>query len=287
VTSEGSPKPRAAPPPPPPADTRESAGVGFQLSGRRALLETGLLVTSVGILVGIAFAFAGQLAAWLLPLVPREVDRRLGEAALLEVDAGARRCSGAAERYTQELGARLVQALPAAPLDFDFRVVDDEQINAFALPGGHVTVQRGLLRSAKTGEELAAVLAHEIQHVVLRHGTRRMLRSLGGRVALGLLFGGTDLDALAGVTGHVVELSYSREEETEADEEGVALLLRAGIDPSGLESFFARLAQEGGPRPPEFLSSHPEPGHRGHGTATSGAHFLPLGALPPVSCTSD
>jgi predicted Zn-dependent protease len=127
-----------------------------------------------------------------------------------------------------------------------------------AAPGGHVVVFTGLVHATESAEELAGVLAHEMQHVLLRHTLRAMVRGLGVRATLSVLLGGAG--ELGNVTGALIEqwggLRFSRSQESDADLAGVTLLQAAGIDPHGMVTFFEHLAQRGG-EPPAFLSTHP------------------------------
>lgn len=286
------PPPEVAPAPPPPAHVAEAMKRGpeggFQPGGSRLLVETVLGVLAVLALGALAFAFAGRLAAWFVPLVPVSVDRKLGEVSQIQLST-LPECPEAAREYVQSLAEPLLAAAGETPFPFQFRVVRDESVNAFALPGGFVTVNSGLLEAAETGEEVAGVLGHEIQHALLRHGTRRMLRQLGGSVVLGLLFGGTDLDSLSRLAGTLTSLSYDRAQESEADVRGVELLLSAGIDPRGLSTFFERLARESSDAtPPELLSTHPDPGARAELTrrAGEGLRFKPLPPPPQGLCAA-
>lgn len=258
---------RAAPAPapaPPPPTTDQAAlattGQGFNPKAHRVLIEL-LLVAALLVAVGVsALRGGGALASVLTPVIPTSVDQKLGkigQASLLGRDCP----NPAAKSYVEELARPLLEAAAPLPFEFQFRVVDDPAVNAFALPGGFVIVNSGLLEAAETGEEVVGVLGHEVQHALLRHGTRRVVRELGGSVALSLLFGGSDLQGYAEVGSRLTGLKYDRGEESEADREGVALLLRAGIDPSGLARFFERLTKDG-LAPPELFSTHPDPGDR-------------------------
>jgi beta-barrel assembly-enhancing protease len=253
--------PAPAPAPAPvQAPGNAGSGGGFNPKGHRVMLE----LMAIGALLIAAGVFAvrggGALSSALTPLVPLSVDQKLG--AIGEASLLARDCPNpAAKKYVEELAAPLLSAAGSLPFPFRFRVVDDSAVNAFALPGGFVVVNRGLLESARSGDEIAGVLGHEIQHALLRHGTRRTLREMGGSIALSLLFGGSDLQRYAELGSRLTGLKYGRAEESEADREGIALLLRANIDPSGLAVFFERLGKEG-MTPPELLSTHPDPGNR-------------------------
>jgi beta-barrel assembly-enhancing protease len=253
---------------------------GFQMSSKRALGETALVL---GVVLGVIFGvmwLAGRGAAYFTDSVPLSVDRTLGEQSARLLHMTTPQCADpAAQRYVEAIAAPLLAALDDRRFEYHFVVVDDAEVNAFALPGGFVTVNSGLLATAESGEEVAAVLAHELQHVVLRHGTRRMLRELGASTVLSAIFGGTDIAVPARATHDLVSTAYDRDEESEADARGLALLVRAGIDPRGMARFFARLAKES-PQPPALLSTHPDPGDRAEAAAKAARAVKQPRALP-------
>ena len=259
-TKRERPAPAPAPAPPPAQAALADSSRGFDPKAHRVLIEL-LLIGAVLVGAGIsALRGGGALSSVLTPVVPLSVDRKLG--AIADATLGARDCPNhAAKKYVEQLAQPLLDAARPLPFELSFRVLDDPEVNAMALPGGFVVVNRGLLEAAKDGEEIAGVLGHEIQHALLRHGTRRMLREMGGALALSLLFGGSDLHDYALVGSRLTGLKYDRAEEHEADQQGVALLVRAQIDPSGLARFFERLSKDN-PNPPELLSTHPDPGNR-------------------------
>jgi predicted Zn-dependent protease len=238
---------------------------GFQMSGRRATVEIALLVGLVGGAILGVLGFARYGAERFIGSVPIAVDQAMGEqtARLLSVTSSP--CTDPApKKYVETVVAPLLAAITSSGdhrFAFQFVVVDDPEVNAFALPGGFVTVNRGLLESAESGDEVAAVLAHEIQHVLRRHGTVRMLRELGASTLLSAIFGGTDIAVPAKATHDFVSNAYDRAQESEADERGLALMVKAGLDPRGMSRFFARLAKTG-MTPPALLSTHPDPGDR-------------------------
>lgn len=204
----------------------------------------------------------GRLAAMLTPVVPIEVDTKIGSMASGQMSALAPECKNPlAKKYVEDIARPLLEAAQPLPFEFQFRVTQDEMVNAFALPGGFVTVNYGLLKKSETGEEVAGVIGHEIQHALLRHGTKRILRELGGSIALSLILGGSDLHEVGQVASQVTGLSYDRDQESEADLRGVDLMLKSGIDPSGLAVFFERLKKDS-VSPPELMSTHPDPGNR-------------------------
>jgi Zn-dependent protease with chaperone function len=183
-----------------------------------------------------------------------------------------------ADRYVESVGRNLVAAVPAQfrqpAFKYQFRVVNARDINAFALPGGPMFVNRGMIEAAKTEGEMAGVMAHELSHVVLRHGTAQATRqqsakyqlpALGGAI-LGAIIGGN----LGGIVAQGTQmgigaylLKYSREFESQADILGAQIMARAGYDPRDLANMFQTIEREsGGSGAPEWLSSHPDPGNR-------------------------
>ncbi len=152
---------------------------------------------------------------------------------------------------------RLAASLPDSPYDFRVSVADDTLVNAFAAPGGRIVVMRGLLENSATPEELAGVLAHEMQHVELRHGTRALLRALPLTAALSVMGGGSG--GSAAMVGTLGALRYARGDESEADREGMRLLHAARVDPAGMIAFFETLEAEVGSTAPAlaYFSTHP------------------------------
>lgn len=140
-------------------------------------------------------------------------------------------------------------------------VIEENEINAFALPGGPIVIWTGLLKRLNNYEELAALISHEYMHVAGRHTTRALLRKQGGRIALAMIFGQTGVvtAALASQAGELQSLSYSRSLETEADTAGARLLLQRGFSRQGYIGLFDVLKQEDqGQGVPEIISSHPQ-----------------------------
>jgi predicted Zn-dependent protease len=135
-------------------------------------------------------------------------------------------------------------------------VAIDPRLNAFAVPGGHVVVYTGLLLAADSAEEVAGVLAHEVQHVEMRHALKNLLHNLGWRALLALALGDFSGGVWTGMAEHLGQLGYSRDLEHQADLGGLAALRRAGIAPEGIASFFAKLSRQGGGQI-DLLSTHP------------------------------
>jgi len=177
--------------------------------------------------------------------------------------------------YVESIGRRLVSAIPPElqhpEFHYTFRVVDVREINAFALPGGPMFVNRGMIEAANAEGELAGVMAHELSHVVLRHGTAQASKATKyeiGEVAgaiLGSIVGGTWGSVIAQGTRFGVGtafLRFSREFERQADIEGSHVMARAGYDPHDMANMFKTIEKQGGSGGPEWLSDHPNPGNR-------------------------
>jgi len=175
------------------------------------------------------------------------------------------------QAYIKKIGERLAKTpeASASGFPFSFTLLNYKEVNAFALPGGPTFVFSGLIKASDDEGELAGVLAHEISHVVLRHGTQQASKAnIIEKPALfiGLLNSLTLLGRLinvglgAGLNG--VFLKYSREDESQADALGAQIMSEAGYDPLELARFFKKLESQGGSGVPEFLSDHPSPDNR-------------------------
>lgn len=207
-------------------------------------------------------------------------DVKLGTQAAAEVERQMPTLpeGSAVDAYVERVGQRLVAAIPREfhhpEFRYQFDVVNARDINAFALPGGPMYVNRGMIEAARNEGEMAGVMAHEIAHVALRHGTAQATKQQSAKVQLGAI-GGAILGAIIGgnVGGAIAQgtqlglgaylLKYSREYETQSDILGAQILARAGYDPRDLANMFRTIEQESGGRGgPEWLSSHPNPGNR-------------------------
>ncbi|HYN83959.1 MAG TPA: M48 family metalloprotease [Pyrinomonadaceae bacterium] len=173
--------------------------------------------------------------------------------------------------YVRQLGARLAAKAPGHNFPYEFQVVATREINAFALPGGFIFVNAGVIAAAKNEGELAGVIAHEISHVALRHGTNQASKAYIAQAGLGVLgaLAGGDSDVgdiinkVGGAGANMLFLKFGRTAETQADLEGARIMAAAGYDPRDMAGFFQTLQkQSGGQRVPEMLSDHPDPGNR-------------------------
>jgi predicted Zn-dependent protease len=177
--------------------------------------------------------------------------------------------------YIETVGTKLVAAIPPEfqhpEFKHTFELVNEKDINAFALPGGPMFLNRGMIEASKSESEMAGVMAHEISHVALRHGTASQSKStlpsilgaagqIGGAILGGpsgsLLNLGSQVGAGAWMT------KYSREFESQADIMGAQILARAGYDPREMANMFKTIEAEGGSGGPQWLSDHPNPGNR-------------------------
>lgn len=173
--------------------------------------------------------------------------------------------------YVRSLGAKLAAKAPGYNFPYQFAVVASKEINAFALPGGYIFVNAGALVAAKNEGEIAGVIAHEISHIALRHGTNQASKAYLAQAGLDILrgiAGGTDadlgqiVDAIGGAGANMLFLKFGRTAETQADLEGAHIMVNAGYDPRDMANFFKTLAAQGGQRVPQLLSDHPDPGNR-------------------------
>lgn len=158
-------------------------------------------------------------------------------------------------RYINELGASIADPVDTRELDWKFQIVDSRAINAFAVPGGFIYVNRGLIERAETLDELAGVLGHEIAHVTLRHSVEQMEKAQKTNVGVAIVCTLTSVcesglaQVAIGAGSQAWFARHSRGDELEADAEGVRYVANAGIDPGGVPRFFSRLLEERQRRP--------------------------------------
>ncbi|HEX7125972.1 MAG TPA: M48 family metallopeptidase [Thermodesulfobacteriota bacterium] len=229
------------------------------------------------------------------PAMSLQEERRLGKEAQAEVERSMEISRDpVVVNYIRQVGERLVRANDLTQFDYTFDVVETPQVNAFAIPGGHLYVNTGLICLAESEDELAGVMGHEIGHAARRHAITQMTAqqqtqavALGGAALLSILLGqdpGTVSPAAAvpaqlAAQGYL--LKYSRDHEREADDLAVQYLHRAGYDPQAVASFFEKLQAEEPERPgvlAALLSSHPVTADRIEATREAAA-----GLGPPTS----
>ena len=177
--------------------------------------------------------------------------------------------------FVQDIGRRLVAAIPGElrhpEFQYTFEVVNVKEINAFALPGGPMFVNRGMIEAAHDDGEVAGVMAHELSHVLLRHGTAQASKAT--KYEMGQIAGAVLGSIIGGGWGQVIAqgtqfglgtafLRFSREFERQADTEGAQIMARAGYDPLDMAAMFKTIQKQGGAGGPQWLSDHPDPGNR-------------------------
>ena len=217
---------------------------------------------------------------------------------------------GTTEGYVNAIVQRLAAVAPGPRFPYRARVVNAAEINAFALPGGYVYVNRGLIEAVRNEGELAGVLAHEMAHVAQRHGTSQATKAYGAQMGVGLLgslLGGRDRrlgvgeQVISSLGLNALFMKFSRNAESEADRVGAQMMSRAGYDPMAMANFFDLLAaqQRGNPGAvSQFFSDHPSPQNRsasiralaaqlgrGRGTQVGGLQTVQarLDQMPPAS----
>jgi Zn-dependent protease with chaperone function len=269
-------------------------------------MESGYLLDSarwLGSKVTRAVSLFGMLTLFLVPgasaqrthlkppwnIYSPETDIKEGQQFAHQAEKQLPLCNDAkVDAYLTQLGLKLEAKLPTGGVQypFEFHCVNDKAINAFALPGGYVFINRGAIEVADNESQLAGIMAHELSHVALRHGTAQASKSTlaqGAASIFGGLFGG-------GLGGAVLSqgvslgagsllLHYSRTAETQADVMGTQVLYDTGYDPRAMAQFFEKLeAESKGKNPPQFFSDHPNPENR---LARVDEEVDKLGGVPP------
>ncbi len=198
---------------------------------------------------------------WVAGRVPLATENKIGESVLASLKTQTALVDkGVAVDAVKKIGDRLTNG---SAYKYQWHLSNDPAINAFALPGGIVIVNKGLLEKADSANEVAAVLAHEIQHVEQRHALKNMITSSGIAAAVLLVLG--DANAVMMIMAHQVSAQYfSRQAESDADMKGLALLNKNKIDPQGMVAFFKKMqeALKDNANDPDWLSSHPDTANR-------------------------
>lgn len=237
------------------------------------------------LLLALLFWQADRMAGAIAGRIPVAQEQQFGRRVFQSMRGGLKlRDSGADVELVKSLGARLTAG---SRFQYEFHVADNPAINAFALPGGVIVVHTGLIRATRRPEELAGVLAHEVQHVELRHSLKSIIKDTGLRglwAAVTGDLGGT----LAGQAAlQLGSLRFSRDAERQADVRGFETLVKQGIDPQGMVEFFGTMAKEAGASPPAWLSTHPasqarQQSLRAMREALGERNFPPLAPAPPT-----
>lgn len=235
--------------------------------------------SAVGVVVGLGLMvwFGSDLIVeWAVARIPVQWEQKLGETVYQDfLSKETVLKDGPAVSAVQEMTQRMTAKIPNNPYTFQVSVVQSPVVNAFALPGGYVVVFTGLMKKAESGEEVAGVLSHELNHVLQRHGMERLVKMMGLAAVVSILVG--DQQGLIGLARQLglelATLKFGREQETEADVTGIRLLSDARIAPDGMIRFFERLSEKDKERV-ELFSSHPM------SAARAGRLKAELAALP-------
>src|SRR5438067_6515980 len=226
----------------------------------------------------LAVAVLGAVACQTVPLtnrsqlllIPEGTEVQMGLASYQDIVKNARVSHDPAlNDQVRRVGTRIAEATGRTDYHWEFTVLEDKQVNAFCLPGGKVAVHPGILPITRDDAGLAAVLGHEVSHAIARHGGERLSQQLavqGGLLAVQGALARRDGPTVqlvaaalgAGATVGVL-LPWSRLQESEADHLGLIFMAKAGYHPSAARDLWVRMASLGGPRQPEFLSTHPAP----------------------------
>jgi len=202
-----------------------------------------------------------------LMLYPEQKDIAIGRNLAPEVEKqmGGRIANENMQRYIDIIGQRIARVCHRPDLEYHFAALEHESINALALPGGYVYLTKGMLQNLTTEAQLAGILAHETAHVVARDTMAALSRQQAIDILL-IAVGTQDTPAgamrAAQLTRLFLDLSYSREDEQQADLAGLDYMVRAGYDPHGMIETMQMLQEKQETRPIEFFSTHPNPANR-------------------------
>lgn len=230
---------------------------------------TAAVILMIAVIFGGLLMLRNPVAKAIARSIPVEWEQSLGETVFEQYKAGRVMLKNRELQTTlKRMTVPLLVSIPDRRYDFQVHIVVDPVINAFALPGGYVVLNTGLVLKAESAEEVLGVLAHEIAHVTKQHGLRKMIDSLGFFLVIRGLLGdrGGITDALLEGGAFLLDQKFSRSFEREADETGFAYLLTSDIDPGGMVTFFGRLHEESKKEGSislnnslNFLSTHPAP----------------------------
>ncbi len=244
---------------------------------------------------GGAVALGAVLYLWGIPLladtvaarVPVAWEERLGAAVVEPVISETDRCGEPGGVAAIDRIIRTLSAASPSPYTYRVTVVKVPLVNAFAAPGGYIVIFRGLLDKTPTPEALAGVIAHEMQHVIQRHGTRNLIRDLSLRALIAMISGDGGLGRVLETGGTLAGLRYTRSDEAAADRGGMRQLAAARIDPEGLITFMQAIQTEEGNLPGAlvYLSNHPSTADRLAALRRQAAEvsFPPIPLLPDYS----
>lgn len=229
------------------------------------------IIIALAMTVGVADAQTKINPGW--NLFSAEQDVQIGQQSIPEVERQMPILNDSeTQAYINRIGQKLAANAGGPKFPYQFRVINAADINAFALPGGPIYINRGIIDNAKNEGELAGVMAHEIAHVALRHGTHQASKAQGAQAGLSILGGilggkvGANtaqiLNTVGGLGLNVLFLKFSRELETQADIRGAQILAASGYTPQDMVGFFQTLSRADSSKKTTFLSDHPAPPDR-------------------------
>ena len=209
------------------------------------IIGLAMLALFFGALV-LLWAQKDRIAEYIADKIPISWETEFGDRVFAQFEAdGTMLTNSAWEGQVNSITSRLLPVVAKSGYEFKFHIMQDTNVNAFAIPGGHVVILTGLLEHAESAEEVAGVLAHETAHVTRRHGLRNIIKSAGLIVVLQALIG--DASGLMGIateaSRYLLQQKFSRDFEREADDTGWEYLLKANIDPRGMIQFFGKLKE--------------------------------------------
>lgn len=221
---------------------------------RAGWVVLGLLLASPLLALLIFWWQSDRLAGWAAAQISPETEQKLGDMLWEQTRPTLKLVEqGESVRVVRDLGARLTQG---SKQQFHWHVADSPVVNAFAMPGGYIVVYTGLIAKTDTPEELAGVLAHEIEHVTQRHSLKGLIKQVGWRAVVAVALGDIGGGIIGDMTAQLGSLKFGRDQETEADLKGLERLRNARISPEGMVTFFEKLSAQDAMQP-ELLSTHP------------------------------
>jgi len=201
-----------------------------------------------------------------LQILGPDWEAKAGREAAAEVDKefASSNINPQLQSYVTSVGKKIAAVSHTPQLDFSYKIVDHNSVNAFALPGGYIFITTGMLKELTNESQLAAICAHETVHVTARHAAARISEQTVVNAMFTLVSSEKTAGAVqvAKVVNNLAQLKFSREDEKEADQYGLDYLVKAGYSPYGMVETMEILNRQSGSRPIEFLSTHPNPENR-------------------------
>ncbi len=236
----------------------------FHNPANRSLRTRLTVYAGLGILAaGVLLYFWGipMLAAVATPMIPVEWEKGIGKSVLEALAPEEKQCKDPELNKALNDITAMLAAHDHSGYSFRVYVVDSNQVNALALPGGSIIIFRGLIEKTESPDEIAGVLAHEMQHITRRHATKRIIEDSSTGLMISAVTG--DLTGAmmytVKIANMLAQLSYSRSDEDEADEEGMKMVLASGIDPSGMIRLFETIKEQNTiPGFLQYVSTHPD-----------------------------